>query len=74
MEEQKPKIKRLRTIAWAFRIAWSIDKFTMLLWFILCGALAVLPAVALQFNENQAVIGETFVEASTGRLENKALL
>lgn len=29
MEKEKVKIKRLRTIAWGLRIAWSIDKYTM---------------------------------------------
>ena len=51
MDNDKVKIKRFRTIAWGFKIAWNIDKFTMLLWFIVCGGLAVLPAVALQFNK-----------------------
>ena len=50
MDKPKVKISRFRTIAWGFRIAWSIDKFTMLLWFTICGALSVLPAIALHFN------------------------
>jgi hypothetical protein len=44
------KVDRLRTIAWAFRIAWSINKWPMLLWLTLCSALAILPAVMLHFN------------------------
>ncbi|MDR0936954.1 MAG: ABC transporter ATP-binding protein/permease [Oscillospiraceae bacterium] len=44
-------MQKLKTIRWAFKIAWDIDHWTMLLWFAVCGALAVLPAVALQFNK-----------------------
>ncbi|NLO47549.1 MAG: ABC transporter ATP-binding protein [Clostridiales bacterium] len=61
MDKEKVKIKRLRTIAWALRIAWDIDKFTMFLWFVLCGALAVLPAVALQFNKQTLSIISGFL-------------
>ena len=50
MDKEKANIKRFRTLAWGFRIAWGIDKYTMLLWFVICGALSVLPAVALRFN------------------------
>ena len=55
------KIDRLRTIAWGFRIAWSIDKWTMLLWFFVCGALAVLPAIALLFNREALSIISGFL-------------
>ena len=65
MDKQKPKVKRFRTIAWGFRIAWSIDKWTMLLWFTLCGALAVLPAVALHFNRNTLSIISGFLSGAT---------
>ncbi len=46
------RVNRFKTIAWAFRIAWNIDHWTMVLWFLVCGALAILPAVALQFNRD----------------------
>ena len=48
----KQKKQRFKTMVWAFRIAWDIDHWTMLLWFFVCGALAVLPAVALRFNRD----------------------
>ncbi|MCL2226674.1 MAG: ABC transporter ATP-binding protein/permease [Oscillospiraceae bacterium] len=44
------KSNRLRTVTWAFRLAWGINPWQIILWFVVVGALAVLPAVALQFN------------------------
>ena len=61
MEKKKDKISRFKTIAWGLKIAWNIDKFTMLLWFVLCGALAVLPAVALIFNKQTLSIINGFL-------------
>lgn len=68
-EKEKAKINRLRAITWGLRIAWGIDKRTMFVWFVLCGALAVLPAAALQFNKQTLSIingflnGEAFTYA-----------
>ncbi len=59
--DTKTKVDRLRTIAWGFRIAWNIDKWTMLLWFVVCSALAVLPAIALQFNKQTLSILSGFL-------------
>ena len=61
MDKEKVKINRLRTIAWGLRIAWGIDKLTMFVWFVLCGALAVLPAIALQFNKQTLSIISGFL-------------
>ena len=61
MDKEKLKIKRFRTVAWGLRIAWGIDKHTMFLWFVLCGALAVLPAIALQFNKQTLSIISGFL-------------
>jgi ATP-binding cassette subfamily B protein len=44
-------VKKLKTIMWSFKLAWRIDKKPMLLWYGLSVLLAVLPAVALQFNQ-----------------------
>jgi ATP-binding cassette subfamily B protein len=51
MNDTTQKSNKFRTIVWGFKIAWNIDHWTMLLWFAVCGALAVLPAVALYFNK-----------------------
>ena len=44
------KSSRLCTASWAFRLAWGINPWQMILWFAVVGILAVLPAIALQFN------------------------
>ena len=72
-KKEKVKINRLSTVAWGFRMAWDMDKFSMLLWFTLYGALAVLPAIALRFNrETLSVLsgfisGEAYVYADVVR-------
>lgn len=60
----KQKKQRFKTMAWAFRIAWGIDHWTMLLWFFVCGALAVLPAVALRFNRDTLSILSGFLSGA----------
>ncbi|MCL2125878.1 MAG: ABC transporter ATP-binding protein/permease [Oscillospiraceae bacterium] len=61
VKKEKPKVNRFRTIAWGFRLAWDIDKLTLLIWVLLCGALAVLPAIALQFNKQTLSIISGFL-------------
>ena len=63
MKEHNKK-QRLKTMAWAFRIAWNIDHWTMLLWFLVCGALAILPAVALQFNRDTLSVISGFLSGA----------
>ena len=46
----KSKPNKLKTGSWAFRIAWGINPWQIILWFVVVGALAVLPAIALRFN------------------------
>jgi len=67
MEKEKPKVNRLKAILWGFKVAWSIDKFSMLLWFALCGALAILPAVALIFNKQTLSILSGFLSGGAYR-------
>ena len=70
MEKKKNKISRFRTIVWGFKVAWSIDKLTMLMWFALCGALAVLPAVALIFNKQTLSILSGFLSGGAYTFED----
>jgi hypothetical protein len=42
---------KLRTILWGFKVAWKIDKHTMIFWYLLSAVLAILPTVALKFNQ-----------------------
>ncbi|MDR1064853.1 MAG: ABC transporter ATP-binding protein/permease [Oscillospiraceae bacterium] len=56
---------KLRTLAWGFRLAWSFDKRTLLLWYILCAAIAVLPAIALKFNQQSLSVISGFISGTS---------
>lgn len=58
-------MKKLKTIAWSFRLAWRIDKKPMLLWYGLSILLAVLPAVALQFNRETLSVISGFLSGGS---------
>jgi ATP-binding cassette subfamily B protein len=53
--------KKLKTVSWSFRTAWNIDKCTMLLWYLLSAVLAVLPAIALRFNQQSLSVISGFL-------------
>ncbi|MCL2401211.1 MAG: hypothetical protein FWC90_01065, partial [Oscillospiraceae bacterium] len=57
----KEKTNKFRIIAWGFKLAWSMDKRTMLLWYILSAAIAVLPAIALHFNQQSLSVISGFL-------------
>lgn len=61
MKEKQTFKSKLNTIIWGFRICWKLDKRTILLWFLVCGALAALPAVALYFNKQTLSILSSFL-------------
>lgn len=44
-------MKKIRTIGWAFKLAWKINKKLLLIWFFIMGAISILPAVVLIYNE-----------------------
>jgi ATP-binding cassette subfamily B protein len=52
---------KLRTIAWSLRTAWNIEKRTMVVWYLLSAVLAVLPAVALRFNQQSLSVISGFL-------------
>lgn len=50
-----------RALIWSFKTAWHINKTPMLLWYILSAALAILPAIALKYNEEALRIISEFI-------------
>ena len=54
-------MKRGEALAWSFRTAWQISKSSMLLWFGISALLAVLPAVALRFNQQTLTVISGFL-------------
>lgn len=62
--------EKLRTILWAFQIAWRIDKKMLLLWSSLSVGLSILPAVALGYNREVISKISAFVASGTGSLSD----
>ena len=54
-------MRKLKTITWSFGTAWKINKPTMILWYTLSSLLAVLPAIALKFNQQSLSILSGFL-------------
>lgn len=44
-------MKKIKTIGWAFKLAWKINRKLLFIWFSLMTIISVLPAVALNYNE-----------------------
>lgn len=55
-----------KTMKWAFKLAWSIDKRVLLLWMILSSLLSLLPALALHFNREIVTSISGFLSHRTG--------
>jgi ATP-binding cassette, subfamily B, bacterial len=62
-----PKVKdRIQTIAWAFILAWQIEKWTLVVWLGLSSVLAVLPAIALRYNREVISQISSFLATGVG--------
>ena len=60
-------MEKLKTVRWGFSLAWKIDKKMMILWLTLSLALAVLPAVALNYNRTIIAHISTFISDGIGQ-------
>ncbi len=69
MNEKQGIRSKIKTILWSFKTAWHINKFSMLGWYTLSALLAILPAIALKYNQQTLAIlsgflaGENYVFA-----------
>lgn len=61
MSDKSNTRSKLRTIVWAFKTCWNINKWPMLFWYMISVVLAVLPAVALRFNQRTLSIISGFL-------------
>lgn len=59
--EKSKKGYKLKSLIWSFKTAWNINKTSMLLWYILSAVLAILPAIALKYNEEALRIISEFL-------------
>lgn len=62
-------MKRFRTMAWAFGIAWKIDKAVLVAVFAAAVALSVLPAVSLGFYKDAIAQVSAFVAYGAGSFD-----
>lgn len=62
--------EKVKTIIWAFKLAWKIDKKMMLLWFFISALLSVLPAVALYYYQNIIAVLSAFLMTGTGQFSD----
>ena len=58
--------EKLKTIGWATKIAWQIDKGMLLIWLTLSIGLSVMPAIALGYNREVISRISEFVVSGTG--------
>ena len=58
--------EKLKTIGWATKIAWQIDKGMLFIWLTLSIGLSVMPAIALGYNREVISRISEFVVSGTG--------
>ncbi len=67
----KSKLKqKLLTMSWAFKLAWRINKKTLVFWYGMSIFLAVFPAVSLIFNRNIISTISDFLTTGAGELSD----
>lgn len=57
---------KLKSLIWAIKIAWKIDKQKLLVWFGLGGILAILPSISIFFNKQLLAYLSCFADGSKG--------
>ncbi|MBU5590579.1 hypothetical protein KQI89_02265 [Clostridium sp. MSJ-4] len=71
MEKFKVLLKdKIKTIIWAFKMAWKIDKNMLLLWFSLSTVLSALSAIALTYNKKIIAFISLFLSTGTGSISD----
>jgi ATP-binding cassette subfamily B protein len=70
MKKDKGYLKvKIETIGWAFSLAWKFDKKMLLFWYGLSISLAILPAIALEFNREVIFQISTFLSNGSGSFQ-----
>ncbi len=58
-------IEKAKTIIWGFKTCWKLDKKPLIFWYALSAVLAVLPAVALRYNQHSLSIISGFLSGQS---------
>ena len=68
MGQAKSSLKdKCKTIIWAFKLSWNIDKKMILIWFFLSSVLSILPAIALYYYQNIITILSAYISTGKGQ-------
>ncbi len=66
MDYRKAGFKeKAKTIAWGYKTCWQLDKKPMIFWYAISAVLAVLPAVALRYNQRSLSIISGFLSGQS---------
>jgi hypothetical protein len=57
--------EKAKTIAWGYKTCWQLDKKPMIFWYAISAVLAVLPAVALRYNQRSLSIISGFLSGQS---------
>ncbi len=60
---------KVKSIAWAFSLAWKVNKRILILWFSLMAVVSVLPAVALYYNRVIISVLNDYVSTGIGTID-----
>ena len=60
---------KIKSIIWAFSLAWKIDKLVMLVWFTLVAVVSVLPSVALYYNKEIINTLNSYISTGNGSFD-----
>lgn len=57
---------KLKSIGWAFKLAWRFNNVMLVIWFLLVSAVSVLPAIALSYNKSIIIALNDFISTGNG--------
>ena len=60
---------RIKSIVWAFSLAWKVNKRILIVWFSLMAVVSVLPSIALYYNREIIKVLNDFVSTGVGTID-----
>jgi len=69
-KEKDRHLNKIKTIIWAFSLAWRFDKKLLCLWIVLISTVSILPAVALYYNRIIIEGLNSFSTANNGNISD----
>lgn len=69
MNEKQTYREKLKTVMWAFTLAWKLDKKMFITWYGLSAILAMLPAFALLYNQKIISVLSNYIATGNGSFD-----